>query len=130
MLPPLSPGFPVWHTRHEGFGFACTHLTVTPAGVPIRCGKKTYILEHIGGNDMQLAVCEDHMHPAQPGGDDGIKIVPGPLMFQEVTECPEPIVSMITFNGDVLVATTNRVYKLINEKLVPLRFEMAPESTP
>lgn len=32
----------------------------------------------------------------------------------------EPVVSMIQFNGQVFLATTRRVYKLVDEQFIPL----------
>jgi len=37
----------------------------------------------------------------------------------------EPIVSMIQFKGRILLATTQRVYEIIDDKVVPLVFHEA-----
>lgn len=42
----------------------------------------------------------------------------GPM--RKVTTSPDPIVSMIEFKGRVLVATTRRVYELVDAKSAPL----------
>lgn len=49
-------------TEHQGFGFACA--SIAPTGEPAphnfrRCGKGAHKIMHIGGNDMQLAYCDE-----------------------------------------------------------------------
>ena len=43
----------------KGFGFACGRVLQDEHGARYRCGKKTYITKHIGGNDQSYPICED-----------------------------------------------------------------------
>lgn len=49
------------------------------------------------------------------------------IKFIAEFDSSEPIVSMIEFNGTVLIATARRVFRVEDDKMVPLTFELVEE---
>lgn len=50
--------------------------------------------------------------------------------FRLLCDSPAPIVSMIQFQGRILVATTENLYELRKKQLVLLELELAPDTKP